>query len=126
MGNNWSALKNLVFRAVDNQWGDTARIIPWKADDNMQDYSRSVQTVTGVMSFLPDAIKPFGGPTASAQFLARVVELDITFRFSPSVLPWELKQSDRLHLLDKNQYFEIDRISPDQADRVTLHLLELP
>lgn len=131
---NWHDSARRLDQAVDRQWSEPFRLMPWRAgdlDDGAPDTARPVVETTGVLMLGDEINTGLVGDVRGrgASFEPRVAAGDASLSVAGSNLgAVKPQQGDRVHMLDpvragtNDEFFVVISAIADAADRWTIAL----
>jgi hypothetical protein len=132
----WRDLVAHMDAAIDDQWAEQIRFMPWmrgEYDDGEPDLSRPVITTYGVLCLDKETVTG-GGPQerTGKTFGSRMAVAPVRVSVPSTVIRAAvLREGDRVRALDPerkgtiDEWFEIEMIAPDASGRVDIHLNRL-
>jgi hypothetical protein len=119
----WRTLGEQLDAAIDQQWGEAIRIVPWLPQGG-PDLSRPVVHAVGAFCFGADVVAAAAG--LGGRLNTRLAESEITVSISTRELG-DVRQGDHVYALDRNEEeFEVSNVSETVNDRRTVSLLRVP
>jgi hypothetical protein len=131
---SWRDMVAAMDAAVDTQWAESIRFMPWIAgeyDDGEPDLSRAVLTTMGIMR-LDKEVVTGGGPNerVGSTFGTRMATAPVRVSISKTAMQAAvLREGDRIRALERigtvDEWFEIERFLADASGRVEISLKRL-
>lgn len=129
MNVDWKELAARVDDAVDDQFGERARIVPVLGGSYApaQDASRAPVEVVGEFETLSDFAMNLAGDHSGQQFTQRVALGDFVFHVRTALIAAvRPAKGDIVELLDRGgERYEISRVAPGATSMTKLHMIRV-
>lgn len=127
---DWRSLAEQAHAAVDEQFGEPIRIIPWKASDysaGAPDPERPTVDIVGSFAVQTTKISEAAGQVGrGGDFLSRIVEADMWIAVRRLLVAIaKPRKGDRIQFLRRGWMCEITYLEPRKTDRVVIHMVRV-